>query len=78
MLTLEEIALKQSTLPKLSHKEQLLKVSEVGYNIRYIHNPSEAVCLEAVKQDGYNIQYIRKDLSKYLLKKKLDKIINHA
>ncbi|CAI3959032.1 unnamed protein product, partial [Commensalibacter papalotli (ex Botero et al. 2024)] len=29
-----------------------------GYSIQYIHNPSEAVQLEAVKNDGYSIQYI--------------------
>ncbi|CAI3959049.1 unnamed protein product, partial [Commensalibacter papalotli (ex Botero et al. 2024)] len=29
-----------------------------GYSIQYIPNPSEAVQLEAVKNDGYSIQYI--------------------
>ncbi|CAI3948660.1 unnamed protein product, partial [Commensalibacter papalotli (ex Botero et al. 2024)] len=29
-----------------------------GYSIQYIHNPSEAVQLEAVKKIGDSIQYI--------------------
>ncbi len=38
--------------------EQLAAVREDGYNIRFIHNPSEAVQIEAVKRDGYAIVFI--------------------
>lgn len=75
-MTIEEIALEQSKIPKLSTKKQLEMLRESGNAIKYIHNPSEAVCLEAVKQDKKVIPYIRKDLNKVLTKKKLNYILN--
>ena len=40
-------------------QEQLEAVKNDGYDIQYIHNPSEEVCLEAVKRNGYAVQYIQ-------------------
>ena len=39
-------------------KFQLEQMIKNGYNIRYMHNPSEKVCLEAVKKSGACIRYI--------------------
>ena len=42
----------------LNFRVKIQIVSEPNINIKHIKNPSEAVCLAAVKQNGWAIQYI--------------------
>ena len=44
------------SLEILGEEAQLAAVQELGLNIRYTHNPSEAVQLAAVQQNGYAIK----------------------
>lgn len=41
---------------------QLRKVKENGLNLKYCHEPSLAVCLEAVREDGLAIEFVPPEL----------------
>jgi len=65
-------------------KFQLEQMIKNGYNIRYMHNPSEKVCLEAVKTNALSIQYINNPSENVCLeslhncpKEKLNNIIRY-
>jgi predicted RNA binding protein YcfA (HicA-like mRNA interferase family) len=42
----------------LKGKEAMKAVKKNGYALRYVHEQTEAICLEAVKQHGYALQYV--------------------
>jgi hypothetical protein len=55
---------KKEELMKWYNNEYCLKkVKFDGYNIAYTHNPSEELCMEAVKENHKSIQFI--DIIKY-------------
>ena len=41
-----------------SEEVALIRVQQNGYSIKFIHNPSEAVCMAAVQKQKLAIRYI--------------------
>ena len=42
----------------LKGEEAMKAVKANGYAVRFVHEQTEAICLEAVKQNGYALQYV--------------------
>ena len=47
------------TINRLTYKEQLRRVKEDAYIFLYIENPTDELCLEAVRNNGCALAYIQ-------------------
>ena len=55
---------KESDIISYAGAKALAAVKQNGYDLRYVHEQTEAICVAAVKQNGYTLRYVDKRIFK--------------